>query len=347
MDDLNENLSEVIIEIETEPEVLVATAIDLSRTPNKATKKSKTKPKATSKSVPKAVPVKVLSNTQSGSLYNNFQFNSNFQPTRLDTEADLKAKSDEIGNFVQFTNKKLLGNLIDPKKPNTEQNSTVSTSDFYINFIDSKNVEKYFLFSLMPAMETSLRGNNNGMNVPEVKPGISFKTDMNTKKITIPGARPIFQSLSIDKTVIQITAALIGNERVVYRTTPDSKNQEKNNAISQINTSSRGNRLNASTLAFNNLTDSESFDAFSSAIYIDTNIVQVGRPILLTIKTNTSIQDEPVYLKLKCLIQSFRYIARYQDRCYYSLDLLSTDYLDAASRMISSNFFQKNSLQNP
>ena len=46
-------------------------------------------------------------------------------------------------------------------------------------------------------------------------------------------------------------------------------------------------------------------------------------------------------MSIRCLFQSFRYLARYQDRCYYSFDLVSIDYLDKAAVNIAKSFTAK------
>ena len=311
MADLNVNLGNVIID----PNLI---SLDNSR------KRNTSKP--TTPKLPFAIPaipvVKGASKVDINPAILNFQY----EPGQLPATPGL----DLPGNFPQFVKKLALEATVssgDKKKTNAEE-----SSNFYITFVDSNNVLRTFIFSLMPAIENSLRGNNTGITVPEVKPGISFRTDMNTKRIPIPGARPVFQSLSIDKTIIQITAALIGNEEVIKR--------DKENKTLGITTNVRGNQLNANTGA-NGAKVNKSFDAWSSAAYIDSNIVQVGRPITLTIKSKTSNIDANADMSIRCLFQSFRYLARYQDRCYYSFDLVSIDYLDKAAVNIAKSFTAK------
>jgi hypothetical protein len=307
MADLNVNLGNVIID----PNLI---SLDSSR------KRNTSKP-TTPKPLPKVPKLPVVKGTKvitPLAPYFNFEYE--------DTPG-----IDIPGNFPQFVKKLALDATVPGSKGKTKVNAEES-SNFYITFIDSNNILRTFIFSLMPAIENSLRGNNTGITVPEVKPGISFRTDMNTKRIPIPGARPVFQSLSIDKTIIQITAALIGNEEVIKR--------DKESKTLGITTNVRGNELNANTGA-NGAKVNKSFDAWSSAAYIDSNIVQGGRPITLTIKSKTSNVDANVSMSIRCLFQSFRYLARYQDRCYYSFDLVSIDYLDKAAVNIAQSFTAK------
>jgi hypothetical protein len=320
MADLNVNLGNVIID----PNLI---SLDISRKSN-SSKPSNIKPiKATP--IPPITSGKIQIQTKVKPVYLNFQYKPNTRPST--PGIDLK------GNFPQFVKKLALEAVIPGSKTKAKVNKPES-SNFYITFVDADNILRTFVFSLMPAIETSLRGNNTGITVPEVKPGISFRTDMNTKKIAIPGARPVFQSLSIDKTIIQITAALIGNEEVVTRN--KEKDAKAHASKLGVTTNVKGNELNANTGA-NFAPVSKRFDAWSSAAYIDSNIVQAGRPITLTIKSNTSNIDIDSNISIRCLFQSFRYLARYQDRCYYSLDLLSIDYQDKAAVNIAKTFTSK------
>lgn len=306
-----------------------STLIASNRTDNSTTIEL---PRPTIIRVPSTQTTATVNNSSTKASYSNYEYTPNFVGTDTITGGTGQAFS---SSFPQFVSKALLNET----KPNsnTKINSSES-SNFYITFIDSKNIERTFIFSLMPAMENVLRGNNTGLAVPEVKPGLSFRTDMNTKKIAIPGARPIFQSLSIDKTIIQITAALIGNEEIVTK----NKTTLTANYNASINrtTNVRGNELTANTGAYLSSV-SKHFDAWSSAAYIDTNIVQTGRPVTLTIKSNTSNTDSNVSIVTRCLFQSFRYLSRYQDRCYYAFDLLSLDYLDKAAINIASTLIPK------
>lgn len=315
MDDLNTNLGNVIVD----PNLI---SLNTSRRSN-SSKPSNPRTNATPV-VPKT-PGKLKIETTKTPVYLNYQYKAN--QSAGTPGIDLF----DGPTFPQFVKKLQLNQVIPGTK--TKANREESSS-FYITFVDSSNTLRSFVFSLMPAIETSLRGNNMGITVPEVKPGISFRTDMNTKRIPIPGARPVFQSLSIDKTIIQITAALIGNEEVI---TKQNSNYKSKIAIT---TNVRGNELNANTGA-NFAPVSKKFDAWSSAAYIDSNIVQTGRPITLTLNSNTSNIDENCNISIRCLFQSFRYLARYQDRCYYSLDLVSIDYLDKAAVNIAKTFSSK------
>lgn len=202
-------------------------------------------------------------------------------------------------------------------------------SNFYLTYFDSKGTKHTFIFSLMPAIENSLRSNNNGMAVPEVKPGIFFRTDINTKKMNIPGAPPIFQSLNIDKTILQITAALLGNEQVLDY---NSKNDKANNDSLYKSTNVRGNEIFGTTGAFGSgLNKSKSFKALEAAIFLDTKVVQTGRPLTLTLVSDVSKTDPSVKINLRCLIQSYRYLGRYTDKVFVALDILLLDYLDVSA----------------
>jgi hypothetical protein len=180
----------------------------------------------------------------------------------------------------------------------------------------------------MPAIENMLRGNNNGLAVPEVKPGISFRTDINTKKISIPGGPPVFQSLGIDKSILQITAGLIGNEQLVYPF--NEKNKKDTNALLNKTTNSRGNELYTNTGAYGRST-SVNFNAMNVALKLDTQIVQQGRPVIFSIHSDNSNTDTSVDLNIRCLIQSLRILGRYVDRAYLAFDLVLLDYLDHRS----------------
>jgi hypothetical protein len=235
----------------------------------------------------------------------------------------------------KVTNLSNKATFIDPLKVQLNQTTTNVNgnkitkghqSKFTLGFHDSDGVRVVFVFSLMPAMENMLRGNNNGLAVPEVKPGISFRTDINTKKMNIPGGPPVFQSLGIDKTILQITACLIGNETAPY---VDSKTKQNTTNLNK-NTNVGGNELITSTGAYGApvLT---SFNAMRSAIFLDTQVVQLGRPVIFSIYSDSHSVDTALDLNVRCLIQSLRILGRYSDRCYLSFDLVLLDYMNQSS----------------
>lgn len=232
-------------------------------------------------------------------------------------------------NYINGSNKAtfldpIRANLSQPIS-NKDQRTKAQSSTFTISYHDNDGAVSMFIFSLMPAIENMLRGNNNGLAVPEVKPGLSFRTDINTKKISIPGAPPAFQSLGIDKTILQITAALIGNEHIIYPKEP--KEAKSSKALLNRTTTQAVNQLYSSTGAYGAVAPFR-FNALNSALSLDTEIVQQGRPVIFSIHSDTSATDRKSSVNVRCLIQSLRMLSRYIDRCYLAFDLVLLDYLD-------------------
>jgi hypothetical protein len=228
-------------------------------------------------------------------------------------------------NYLNTSNK---ATFLDPISANLSQPISQSnpakkgqSSTFSISYHDAAGSVSMYLFSLMPAIENILRGNNNGLSVPEVKPGLSFRTDINTKKMSIPGGPPAFQSLGINQTILQITAALIGNEQII------NPKETNNRELINRTTTNASNQLYLNTGAYG-ANVSRKFNALNSALRLDTEVVQQGRPVIFNIHSDVSNTDDKSSLNVRCLVQSLRLLSRYIDRCYVSFDLVLLDYLN-------------------
>jgi hypothetical protein len=179
--------------------------------------------------------------------------------------------------------------------------ATIQASTFEVRYTDVNKVPKIFTFSLLPAIETNLRSSHHGATVPEVKPGILVRTSMNYKRFSLPGGSPVFQSLGIEQTIIQLVGLFVGTEGSTFNS-PDSALYGR-----------YGDSLK--------LTSANKY-----AEQFDREIVKAGREVTLFINSQTTDPRDGLTLTYKCCIQTFRvFIARF-DRVYYSIDAVLTDY---------------------
>lgn len=85
---------------------------------------------------------------------------------------------------------------------------------FSIKYYDKyKGKGRHFLFSLLPAVETSFRF--PGKSVPGVMPGIMIHTKMQHRGITIPGGTPVYQSIGLESVEIRLCGLFSGDEDVL------------------------------------------------------------------------------------------------------------------------------------
>jgi hypothetical protein len=177
----------------------------------------------------------------------------------------------------------------------------VKSREFQITYVDVTGAQKTFSFSLLPAIETNLRSNHMGATVPEVKPGILVKTSMSYKRFAIPGSAPVFQSLGIEQTILQVVGLFIGTEGEVAGS-PDPVVYGRF----------------ADTIAYTS--------ALSKAQQFDQQVVQSGREVGLYIYAESTGANDGMLLQYKCIIQNFRFFVVRSDRVYYSMDAIVLDY---------------------
>ncbi len=173
-----------------------------------------------------------------------------------------------------------------------------SSGEFFIIYKDIDSVERQFGFSLLPAIESSSR--QSGAVVPEVKPGLLYRTSMKVKNFALPGASPAFQMLGVEQSIFQIVGTFIGNEGVT--------------------TSKK------STSNLYSMPSKEQLNAHEAAMRFNYEVVQLGRPVTMVINSHSSLDDKELNIRVKCLIQNIRYFFTKSDRTYYSLECVVLDY---------------------
>jgi hypothetical protein len=195
-----------------------------------------------------------------------------------------------------------------PQNSSSPQALLNKSKQFIIIYYDENNVKRNYYFSLLPAIENTIRSNSFGTTVPEIKPGILIKTTMNVKKFMLPGSSPAVQSLGIGQTMLQLVGLFIGTEGTTlienFNSVLIGKNPREREAI----------RLNS----------------YQSALYFDTYVVQSSRPVDLLIrgdKTTDQFQESfQIELNYTGVIQDFRTFVTRSDRTYYAIDFLVTNY---------------------
>jgi len=97
-----------------------------------------------------------------------------------------------------------------------EQQFYQRTDYFSITYYD-KYVGKArnFAFSLLPAIENSIRPNIPGQTVPGVMPGIMIHTKMRHRAVLIPGGTPVYQSIGLEAVEIRLCGLFTGNENAL------------------------------------------------------------------------------------------------------------------------------------
>lgn len=179
------------------------------------------------------------------------------------------------------------------RRSDSGMRSATNPNTFSISYRNAAGNPATFKFSLLPAIEHSFTyrsGAGGGMAVPEVKPGILQRTDMQFKTFQVPGGTPAIQSLGTAQSILQLVGAFIGEER----------DQGE----------SPGNALRA-------------------AQRFDNEIVQLGREVGLLIEAYPDYQanrSEALQIIKRVVIQSFRYFATRHDKVYYAIEALVSQY---------------------
>jgi hypothetical protein len=140
-----------------------------------------------------------------------------------------------------------------------------------------------------------------GATVPEVKPGILVRTSMSYKRFAVPGSAPVFQSLGIEQTILQIVGLFIGMEGEIA-SPPDP-------------------------VVYGRFGDTFAYaSALVKAQQFDREAVQSGREVDLFIYAESSGANDGMLIQYKCILQNFRYFVVRSDRVYYSIDAIVLDY---------------------
>jgi hypothetical protein len=191
---------------------------------------------------------------------------------------------------------------------------------FTISFIDGEtDTNKFFNFALLPAIETTANRGQGG--VPEVKPGLVTMTSMRYKNFIIPGSTPVIQSIGVQSTVHQFVGAFVGSENIddtAIRATMDFVYP-----------------LVGQEPPWTNVENS-----FNKANLFDKKVVQSGRPITMTLRSDIDYVYEGV-------IVGFKFYAIRADRAYYTLDLMGTVYHRQKPPLTSEDYITDGKLSDP
>jgi hypothetical protein len=94
-----------------------------------------------------------------------------------------------------------------------EQQFYQRTDYFSITYYDKYlGSPRNFAFSLLPAIENTIRPSVQGQTVPGVTPGIMIHTKMRHRAVLIPGSTPIYQSIGLESVEIRLCGLFTGNE---------------------------------------------------------------------------------------------------------------------------------------
>jgi hypothetical protein len=227
-------------------------------------------------------------------------------------------------------------NSAKPKNSAQSQNSTAEQTalkvarDFTLSVYNEQNkIDKVFYFSLMPAIQSNLPGEQ----VAEVKPGILKRTTQNLKTFNLPGGLPAVQVLGLSPGILQIVGLLVGSEWIEQAKEGGSffeKSVPKIQALAKLS-KEKGAIYNSSA----------KLDAVGYADLLDVEFIQFGRPCKLDIvvdnkpadipaifKHDVSSAKDPVFkLSYRVLIQDIRYLYKRLDRVAYSMNAIILNYL--------------------
>jgi hypothetical protein len=205
---------------------------------------------------------------------------------------DTTARGDAMRNRGVYAVRQ--GSYISSSQPITE----AAYDKFFIEYINPDGLRNRYFFAFMPAIQNSL-SSPTSQQVPEIKPGLLQRTDMEVKPFVIPGAPPVYQILGHQSTVFQLVGLLVGLEtyNIPYGV---------------------GGDLNA-------YNPNVSLNAYQTARLFETEVVQLGKQVDMVIYSSQSMSDAPLLIRYKGIIQSFRYFIARSDRVYYSLELVILD----------------------
>lgn len=221
------------------------------------------------------------------SVIEDIQDSSLFQSEDVENEADADSQAGEEKN---------------------DERELVFAKEFSLSFEGNGDTQT-FKFALMPAVDDG----NETTEIPEIKPGILKKTNMQIKRFTIPGRSPVFQMMGIRETILQCVGLMVGtNEGLNEEPEPE-----------ELYNPNYGN-----------------FNAYSVALQFDQEVTQRGATCLLNISSDSGGGGSPVAITHNCLIQNYRYFINREDRVWFSLELVILDYSPGGTK------FQENVFEN-
>lgn len=188
----------------------------------------------------------------------------------------------------------------------SEDDQLATASEFSLSF-DAEGGQQTFYFSLLPAVDDG----NETTDIPEIKPGILKKTNMQVKRFQIPGGSSVFQMVGVRETILQCVGLLIGNE---------------------------GLNSSRDALAVDAYDPNAVLNAYKSALEFDNEVVQRGSKCKLNITSVKGEDDatQEISIKHDCFIQNYRYFANRSDRVWFSLDLIVLDYTPGGTKFSSN-----------
>lgn len=201
--------------------------------------------------------------------------------------------SDLVNSFKDFVG---VSSSNDSDNSEEDTNLTLAT-EFSISFSGDGESQTYY-FALLPAVDDG----NETTAIPEIKPGILKKTNMQIKRFMIPGSSSIFQMVGIRETILQCVGLLVGEEGL--------------------------NNDNVTSMSIYDPSSTQ--DAYSSALEFDNEVVQRGSICNLNIISRLEGGDlngsESISIQHNCFIQNYRYFVNRSDRVWFSLELVILDY---------------------
>lgn len=186
---------------------------------------------------------------------------------------------------------------------------------FYIKYQtyskDSKNLIKYFNFSLPPAIETtqqysapgSFRGSSS---VPDVKPGIPIRTTVKHRIIPFPGSPPVIQTIGVESSYITLVGAFIGNESISDKPILSPTTKSLDPIYFEPNSKNKS--------------------SYTQAKLFDEEVVQPGRNIRTVIKTAVSNKKTST-IEFAGSVNDFRFHSVRRNKSYYSITITITEFI--------------------
>lgn len=186
---------------------------------------------------------------------------------------------------------------------------------FRIDYLDSSGAPKVFLFDLLPAIENRASNKMGSIEVPEAKPGILRRIDTKHKNIIIPGGTPVVQSIGIDKALLNLVGCFTGaDEAYEGKSIPRAGQQ----ALDELKDNTLMSRPGQAT------DPNDSAIKASKKFYED--VVIPMTQVTVTIQSSNGPDEGVERLVYKGVIVTFKdYVVR-QNKTFYTIDLLITEY---------------------
>lgn len=211
------------------------------------------------------------------------------------------------------------------------------TSFFSVMFYDRKGEPKRFNFDLLPAVNPAM-GGYSGQNIPGVQPGVHINEKMNQRSIPVPGSTPVFQTLGVKETVIELVGLLMGGESYdVYDNKStfysiekkDEKPQRLPNPYADEKSpvpEPKETKRNVSQLIEFNPFATEG--GYGTSLFFRYEVIQPGVPVTIEINASSELvvdrgktivqgSKKPVNITVEALITDFDSLTRRYDRNYF------------------------------